>query len=416
MENERRVPNNLVWAIAVELIFDSPAKVVRRARQIRYLISHLPQHWDHRRVLRDARQSGVASRDMLLDFKYLGSYLAEQLSAERRRAAIAFHYTFLKHSITSFGKRQLWNDGISIWHQYGDSREQDLVIRLERATLAPMEGEAQLRFLLGNLTLCTLTFCFLDGASIGLPSDAVLLIGGLQGAANRRREIRMAAKANGEIAPAASLILAAKAIAMAFRVQYVVGVSTERHIAWGYAREKISLSYDDMWLKAGGTRVDEGFFVLAPGMEKPLKDIPISHRPRTRRKRILQGELQDAVLLSVQGTLRATEPSQNELLTAGGMGQTNSRELERLASGYWRNVGSRCLPEVRAFASSILASRGPILPKLIFAAGLVYPFGPLDIIPDSHLDEVFSIISGLVGSWLLMNSNRRKTSQGNGRV
>jgi uncharacterized protein VirK/YbjX len=410
------VPNNLVWAIAVELIFDSPAKAVRRARQIGYLISHLPQHWDHQHVLRDARQSGVASRNMLLDFKYLGSYLAEQLSAERRRAAIAFHYTFLKHRITSFGKRQLWNEGISIWHRYGDSREQDLVIRLERATLAPMEGEAQLRFSLGNLTLCTLTFCFLEGANIGLPSDVVLLIGGLQGAANRRREIRMAAKANGEISPAASLLLAAKAIAMAFRVQYVVGVSTDQHIAWGYAREKISLSYDDMWLKAGGTRVDEGFFVLAPGTEKPLKDIPISHRQRTRRKRMLQGELQDAVLLSVQEAFRAIEPSQNELLTAGDMVQTSSRELERLTSGYWQNIGSRCLLEARAFGSSILATRGPILPKLIFAAGLVYPFSPLDIIPDSHLDEIFSIIAGLVGSWLLMNSKGHKTSRGNGRA
>jgi Protein of unknown function (DUF535) len=322
----------------------------------------------------------------------------------------------LKHRITSFGKRQLWNEGISIWHRYGDSREPDLVIRLERATLAPMEGEAQLRFSLGNLTLCTLTFCFLEGANIGLPSDVVLLIGGLQGAANRRREIRMAAKANGEISPAASLLLAAKAIAMAFRVQYVVGVSTDQHIAWGYAREKISLSYDDMWLKAGGTRVDEGFFVLAPGTEKPLKDIPISHRQRTRRKRMLQGELQDAVLLSVQEAFRAIEPSQNELLTAGDMVQTSSRELERLTSGYWQNIGSRCLLEARAFGSSILATRGPILPKLIFAAGLVYPFSPLDIIPDSHLDEIFSIIAGLVGSWLLMNSKGHKTSRGNGRA
>jgi hypothetical protein len=214
----------------------------------------------------------------------------------------------------------------------------------------------------------------------------------------------MAAKANGEISPAASLLLAAKAIAVAFHVQHVVGVSTERHIACGYEREKLSLSYDDMWLKVGGTRVGEGFFLLTPGTQRPLKDISIPYRRRTRRKRILQGELQDAVRLSVLKTFRSIELNQNELLTAGGISQTGSRQLQRSASGYWLNIISRSLLEVRAFCSSILALRGPVLPKLVFIAGLVYPFCPIDIIPDSHIDEIFSVISGLVGSWLLMNA------------
>jgi uncharacterized protein VirK/YbjX len=197
------------------LIFGSSAKISKRTRQILYLISHLPQHSDHRRGLRHARQSGVATHDTLLDFKYLGEYLADQLSTEIRRSATLFHYMFLKHN-TSSEKTRLWNDGATIWRRYGDGREQDLNIRLEPAKSAPMEGETQLRFLLGTLTLCTLTFCFLDGVSIGLPSEAVLLIGGLQGEANRRQEIRMAAKANGEISPATGLLLAAKAIATAF--------------------------------------------------------------------------------------------------------------------------------------------------------------------------------------------------------
>jgi uncharacterized protein VirK/YbjX len=329
-----------------KLIFDSRAKALKRVRQIHYVISHLPQHCHHQRVLREARLSCVASRDVLLNFKYLGGYLAEHLSTEARRAAISFHYTFLKNNITSSEERQLWNDGVSVWHQCGDSRAHDLVIRLERATLAPMEGEAQLRFYLGNLTLCTLTFCLLDGASIGLPSGVVLLIGGVQGAANCRTEIRMAAKANGEISPAACLLLTAKAIATAFRVQYVVGVSTERQLSWGYAREQLSLSYDDMWLNAGGTRVDQGFFLLTPGTQKPLRDIPISHRSRTRRKRVLQGELQDAVLLSVRNTFRsiAALPIHHET------------EPESRGPASQRRISLRSLPRVSTptgFASAI---------------------------------------------------------------
>src|SRR5215469_7014553 len=153
-----------------KLIFGSRAKALKRVRQILYMISHFPQHCHHQRVLRDARLSGVAGCDVLLNFKYLGGYLAEHLSTEARRAAISFHYAFLKKNITSSEERQLWNDGVSVWHQCGDGRAHDLVVRLERATLAPMEGEAQLRFSLGNLTLCTLTFCLLDGPSIGLSS------------------------------------------------------------------------------------------------------------------------------------------------------------------------------------------------------------------------------------------------------
>jgi uncharacterized membrane protein YkvA (DUF1232 family) len=179
-----------------------------------------------------------------------------------------------------------------------------------------------------------------------------------------------------------------------------------------------------MWLNAGGTRVGDGFFLLTPSTQKPLKNIPLTHRSRTRRKRLLQDELQDALLLSVRKTFRWIEPSQGELpmaSIAGHIVRTNSQELDcQSGRGHWQNIGAWCRLEFRTF-SSIFAPRGPILPKLVFAAGLVYLFVPLDIIPDEkpyvgHLDEIFSVMSGLVGSRLLVSSKERMSTRGNTRV
>ena len=280
----------------LDRILISPSKARKRARQIIYFVSHLPEHANYRRVLRAARRSGVVGADLLIDLKYLGVYLAEFMSTETRRGILSFHYAFLTRKFGDAELGRLWTDGVVIWHRCDETVGQEFSITVEQSALSPMEGESQLRFLMGATMLCTLTFSFLDGASIGLPAAEVLFIGGVQGGANCRREIRIAAKANGEIAPASMLLVATTAIAERFGAGTIAGVSTEDQAAMGHAGDKISLSYDAMWLEAGATRTGNGFFQVVPGSEKPLHMICSRRRSRTRRKRQLKLQVKNAIL------------------------------------------------------------------------------------------------------------------------
>ena len=272
----------------LDRVLDSPAKASKRVNQLRYLVTHLRDHAAFLKVLRAARRDGVVRPDILTGIKYLGIYLAASMTTEVRRSALAYHYAFLSRTAGRDGSARLWTEGAEIWAWHDAADGDEFSIRLEPATLSPMEGESQLCFIFGAKPLCTLTFSFIDGAIVGLPSEAVLFIGGIQGGANCRREIRIAARANGEIAPASMLLISARAIAEHLGVRYVVGISGEHHAAVPHAGDKITLGYDAMWLEAGALRTEGGFFVVVPGTEKPLAEVSRSHRARTRRKRELK--------------------------------------------------------------------------------------------------------------------------------
>jgi len=276
-------------------ILSSPAKVTKRLRQFEYFISHLPQHVAYLKKIRAARRRGVVGSDPLIGMKYLGVYLADSMSTAARRDAIAYHYGFLSRSITGAREARRWSTGADIWQLRDEETGQACTIRLESSVLSPMEGESQLRFIFGPKTLCTLTFSFINGTLLGLPAAAVLFIGGVQGGADCRREIRVAARMNGEIAAASMLLVAARAIAQNFGVGYVVGVSGDYHAANPHARQKISLSYDAMWVDSGAMRTTRGFFVIDPGTGKSLSDVSRTHRARTRRKRQRKLELRHAI-------------------------------------------------------------------------------------------------------------------------
>ena len=60
--------------------------------------------------------------------------------------------------------------------------------------------------------------------------------------------------------------IAANAIAEALGIGHIVGVSSQGQAAMGYARQKITLSYNAMWLEASATQTESGFFTVVPGM------------------------------------------------------------------------------------------------------------------------------------------------------
>lgn len=271
---------------------------MKRVRQMGSLLLNSGAHHRSRPIFRRARTQIISP---LIQFKYLGDYLSLSFSTSERLRALAGHYQRFGEVLHALAERSPWPDGIAVWELPGDDGEiPPLRVLIEPSELAPMEGEIQIRFAAGDQTLFTLTFLLAPGDLFGLADDTVIFVGGVQGGVNCRIEMRQAAKRNGEIAPAAMLLLTLRSFATVLGVKTILAVSESDQIAQSYASDKLKLDYRDFWAQAGGYPQGACFVLANNHIDRPLHDIPISHRRRTRRKR----ERRDAIRAAIEARLR----------------------------------------------------------------------------------------------------------------
>jgi uncharacterized protein VirK/YbjX len=231
----------------------------------------------------------------MIPFKYLGDYLSLSMSTEERRQALAGHYLRLESMAGISADHVRWRDSILLWEIVESDEHSAQRIFLEPAELAPMEGELQLRFASGRRNLFTLTFLLAPGELFGSPAETILFIGGMQGGIDCRVEMRRAARENGEISPAAMLLLAMRALAKVLGVDQIVAVGEDDQIAKSYASDRMKLDYCDFWTQAGGVRHGNFYLLFNETIDKPLREIPITHRSRTRRKRERKAHIREEI-------------------------------------------------------------------------------------------------------------------------
>ena len=86
------------------------------------------------------------------------------------------------------------------------------------------------------------------------------------------------------------------AISTALGVEAVLGVSSKEQVVRSRAGSHTKADYDALWALEGGSPQVNGFHVLSPeGAERPLSDVPTSHRRRTKLKRKFKQELLEEV-------------------------------------------------------------------------------------------------------------------------
>jgi uncharacterized protein VirK/YbjX len=269
-------------------------KLRKRARQLLTLGLNLSDHWRCSAAIQRSRAAGVVPDNPMIPFKYLGDYLSLSMSTTARRQALVGHYERLASMAGIAGDHVSWCDSILLWEIEGGAYS-PLSIFLEPAQLAPMEGELQLRFASGRRNMFTLTFLFAPGDLFASPYQTILFIGGVQGGMDCRVEMRRAAKENGEIAPAAMLLLTIRALAKVLDIGQIFAVAEEDQIAASYATEKMKLDYRDFWSQAGGVRQGHFYLLDNESIAKPLREIPTTHRSRTKRKREHKARIREAI-------------------------------------------------------------------------------------------------------------------------
>jgi uncharacterized protein VirK/YbjX len=276
----------------------SSGKLLKRLRQLAYLASHPASHRDCATVIRDSR----LSRDWSAPFKYLGEHLALSLDTERRREALIEHYSALGEILAIDAAEQL-RDGMVIWRKE-ITGEPPMQIILEQSRLAPMEGELQLRFSFKS-SLCVLTFLVVRGETFGAGRERAIFIGGVQGRPGAREEMREAARLNGEIAPTAMLLLATQALASVAGIQAIIGVAEEDHVSMSYSPAQIIFNYSTFWTQAGGERVGSHYRIPIHTPQRPLSEIPLGHRRRTRLKREAKQRVRESLEQRLRTIIRA---------------------------------------------------------------------------------------------------------------
>lgn len=266
----------------------SSRKLLKRLRQAVYLGSHPLSHYRCASVIRDSE----LTTDRLVSLKYLGDHLALSLETHERRQALIGHYSALPELLQPDVRGRL-AEGVLLWTKElaGSHR---LGLFLEHSTLAPMEGELQLRFSFKS-DLYVLTFLLAPGHLFGSECDSVLFIGGVQGGIGVREEMREASRLNGEISPAAMLILAVQAIAKVMGVDELIAISERDHISMSYSPAKIKFNYAQFWEQAGGQRVGTYYRIPIDTRHRALSDIPLAHRRRTKRKREEKKLVQESI-------------------------------------------------------------------------------------------------------------------------
>lgn len=274
--------------MAVPKLFE-PRKFLKRLRQAFYLGAH---PISHRRCAASIRESGLEAHP-ITSLKYVGDHLALSLKPSERRQALTTHYQKLPALLRPVCAAKL-RGGLTIWRKTLPDGLPGLSIVLEPSALAPMEGELQLRFSFRS-DLFVLTFLLAPGEVFGSSAGYVLFIGGVQGRMSSRDEVREASRHNNEISPATMLILTVQALAKRLGVREIIAIGEEDHISLTYARGRMAFDYRRFWREAGGVRMGRQYRLPLDRPQKPLSQVPASHRSRARRRREAKAAVRDSI-------------------------------------------------------------------------------------------------------------------------
>ena len=263
-----------------------------RIRQLQYVSMHPIGFW------RTTQRLKAMQTDC---FKYLENYLSLGMPIQDRGSALVSHYEILNQRMPGL-RRAAADGGIQLWERYVADDQPPLKIMLETAGRS-MEGELQLRFIFRS-TLFQVTFLLSEGTPFLVEEKTVLYIGGAQGGRGCLAEVREAAKYNGEISPANTLMIVVEELVKLIGVEAMLGVSGEDHPSYYYAPSQIKLGYARLWDSAGAVKQGRYFRLPTSKPPRPLTSIPERHRARTKRKRVKKDLIRAEMHLRLSGFLR----------------------------------------------------------------------------------------------------------------
>ena len=248
-------------------------------------------HFALLRILRHPKLRVLMSEHPQLVYRPFRRYLAKSFGTKQRRQILAAHHLYLTDRLSESFFALIARKKIRLWQLC--MGEQTYSITLSFSGHFHHEGDLLLEFQLDSLTLYQLGFAIAPGHVLGSAHKQVILIARLQGAAKQVAFIRHAAKVCKGNAPSHILIAALQGIAGALCIERMAGVSNSEQLTANCA--KVYFDYDKFWGSILARETGRFFQMSVPLDERPLGEIAITHRRRTRLKRLFKVDVREAV-------------------------------------------------------------------------------------------------------------------------
>jgi hypothetical protein len=225
--------------------------------------------------------------------------MALSFTAEMRASSHLHHYSFLQAHLSPSSLCRLLNREIRLF----ETSEQGHVFAIDMAAALHgyYEGELCLNFFADGVEIFVTSFTFVRGSVVGSSAQHAILISRIQGERGAQPIIGMATRALLGVCPQALLLSALEGIARALGIAEVVCVSAANQPT--YTTELHSTfvqKYDEFFESWGATFASPGFYTLpVPFPQKPLQEIKLSHRQRTRKRRALKSLVAERASLAL---------------------------------------------------------------------------------------------------------------------
>ena len=227
--------------------------------------------------------------------RYTRDYLSMSFLSATRREILLFHHRFIIRKLEYEFLYALSTSRSVLWNASFDDHTYEIILSTEKSLHGV--GDLILEFFDGDVCLFDISFSFSPARAVGHEGEVALLVARVQGRPNLFDTIRRATKACGDIFPGHLLVAAAEGVATALSVSTICGICSEQQLSsrWKGGR----FDYDEFWSELLEERRDGWYSATVPLPRKPLSEIAISHRRRTKRKRLFK----DGVAHTVSQTL-----------------------------------------------------------------------------------------------------------------
>jgi hypothetical protein len=231
-----------------------------------------------------------------LMFKFLGDYLASDLSRSERAAMLFHHYAFLNARADHEFFARIAERRVELWQLEVEEHVHRIWLSFPRTPHG--EGDLTLLFEADGVDIYTLSFTIGPGSIAGLACRDAIYIARVQGMGKGIDRIREATKSCGDVSPAALLIAAAEGIAQALDVENMIGIGADVHVVLKKTGrlENLVKAYDEFWTTLGGSRLARNMYHLTvPGSAKSILEVKRDHRSRAHRKRRFKKAIREQI-------------------------------------------------------------------------------------------------------------------------
>jgi len=280
-----------VWKLAREPYYWTSGRFFRL---VWALAKNIPTQGTVLRVLSRPEYSRLIAVNPRFALKWMGAdYLARGLTTSQQAACFIHHYRRLPKLIPERVLVQILLNEILL----DEIRDGDNRFSIKMALSRPWdyEGELSLNLEVNGRFVFVLSFTIVPGWVVQSDSKEVVLVSRAQGVKGCYREIQLATKAMGDVAPPAILFAALCGFAEAFGFHAMAGINAamkpEWHLCHG-EKQHIEQAYDEFFSELGATKGPSNFYLSQlPLPEKPMTLIKRGHKTRTRAKRALKREI-----------------------------------------------------------------------------------------------------------------------------